>query len=67
MRGLNEEELKRVYFAEDMLKGNINRMCITDDPFEFSSAYQYAQANLNEIFNISRRRLHEREEENGTQ
>lgn len=60
MRRLNEEELKKVYFAEDMLKGNINRMCTTHEVSEFVINYNHALDYINQIRSINVKRLFEK-------
>lgn len=36
----------------DMLQGNINRMCITDNIGELRSMYMWANLRINEVFRI---------------
>ena len=41
----------------DMLKGDINRMCVTDDLKELKQSYTYALKRLNSIFEYKRKVL----------
>lgn len=43
----------------DMLKGNINRMMVTDDSKELESMYNYALRRINRIYNARRKELAE--------
>lgn len=52
----NKEEL---LFEVDMLRGNINRMCITDDEKELEDMYKYAKIRLDGIYSYSKNRVQE--------
>lgn len=43
----------------DMLKGNINRMMVTDDSKELEYMYNYALRRFNRIYNARRKELAE--------
>lgn len=45
----------------DMLKGNINRMCVTDDDVELESMQQWAKKRIDRIYSYNYQRLRERE------
>lgn len=51
-----EEMLSEV----DMLRGNINRICVSDDVEEISQMYHYALTRLEEIMKYNVRRVVER-------
>lgn len=44
----------------DMLRGNINRICVSDDVEEISQMYHYALTRLEEIMKYNVRRVVER-------
>ena len=48
---------KRTDNVADMLRGNINRMCVTDSKEELLQMYAYANIRLNEIFVENRERI----------
>lgn len=45
---------------EDMLKGNINRMCVCNDFKELDDMFSYAVKRLGKIFAFNYRRLREK-------
>ena len=47
----------------DLLKGNINRMCVTDDMMELQRMFDYARIRLNNIHSINFKRLTEEDDE----
>lgn len=51
-RYLTEKELNQIRHQEDMLKGNINRMCVTDEPYELMSMFLTANKRLKKIHDI---------------
>lgn len=57
IKNLTKEELNKIYEAEDMLKGNINRMCVTDDLIEFARMYYFAKKRIDTIFEINFERI----------
>lgn len=61
MRVLTDNELKKVYNEEDMLKGCINRMCVTDDVIECRVMYESALNRLLNIYELCDRRIIESE------
>lgn len=52
-RYLTNVELNRIRNEEDMLKGNINRMCVTDSLKELYSMYDFALKRISRIYNIN--------------
>ena len=66
-RYLTNGELKRIQNEEDMLKGNINRMCVSDDINELIKMYHYANLRIQIIFDICVDRFidDKEDEENG--
>ena len=52
-RYLTNDELNRIRNEEDMLKGNINRMCVTDSLKELFSMYDFALKRISNIYNIN--------------
>ena len=55
MRGkryLTNDELNIIRHEEDMLKGNINRMCVSDDSDELVEMYRFARLRIQKIFDI---------------
>ena len=52
-RYLTDDELNRIRNEEDMLKGNINRMCICDDIKELEDMYNWATKRLFRIYRIN--------------
>ena len=59
MRRLTKDELQKIQIEEDMLKGNINRMCVTDELGELESMRNYAISRINRIYNTNLERLSE--------
>ena len=53
MRHLTEQERKKIEFIRDMLNGNINRMCVTDDIKEFYKQADFAVRRIFKIENIA--------------
>ncbi len=53
IRSLTNDELNRIRNEEDMLKGNINRMCVTDSLKELFSMYDFALKRISKIYNIN--------------
>lgn len=54
--------LKEIFNECDMLEGNINRMCVTDDLEELLAMYAHAKCRLDLIFNGNYLRLKEEKE-----
>ena len=52
-RYLTNDELNMIQIEEDMLKGNINRMCVTDSLKELFSMYNFALKRISNIYNIN--------------
>ena len=61
MRSLTTNELQQIYNEEEMLKGCINRMCVTKDAIEFNAMYESAMLRLISIFEINLERFKESE------
>lgn len=61
MRTLTNEELQRIYIEQDMLRGNISRMCTTDDMIEFDVMCETALKRLRYIIEICDKRFLESE------
>ena len=61
MRKQTQLDLDQIYNSENMLKGCINRMCVTDDIVEFSRMYNSAISHLSNIFKVNYNRLTETE------
>lgn len=51
-RCLRDDELKTIRNEEDMLKGNVNRMCTSDNSEELIDMYGHALLRLRRIYNI---------------
>lgn len=43
----------------DMLQGNINRMCVTDDEEELLSMQEWAKTRIDRIYSLNKQRLEE--------
>ena len=52
-RCLTITERKEVEYLRDMLNGNINRMCVTDDLVELHNNATYALKEINRIIDIA--------------
>lgn len=48
---------KELTIEVDMLKGNINRMCVTDDPDELREMVYYARQRLDAIYTYNMTRV----------
>lgn len=57
MRYLTTEERKCIENECDMLKGNINRMCVADDIRELYKQADFARHRLQKIENIAKSRF----------
>lgn len=57
MRYLTEQERRHIEFERDMLKGNINRMCVTDSLEELYKQSDFAKHRILEIENIAKNRF----------
>lgn len=55
MRPIKSRE--ELYAELDMLQGNINRICVSDNKTEISSMYQFALARLEEIMKYNMLRV----------
>lgn len=51
-RYLTDDELNRIRIEEDMLKGNINRMCVCDECEELITMYRFSKLRIQTIFDI---------------
>lgn len=63
MRYLTEQERRYVENEFDMLKGNINRMCVTDDIKEFYKQADFAVRRIFKIENIAMSRFADQNKE----
>ena len=63
MRKQTQEDLNKIYHQEDMLKGNINRMCVTDNITELYRMAHFAYRRITAILEINEDRLTEEEDE----
>ena len=61
MRKQTQDDLNKIYEQIDLLKGNINRMCVTDDMMELQRMFDLARIRLNNIHSINFKRLTEGE------
>ena len=61
MGKLTQDDLKYINREEDMLKGNINRMCTTQTLEEFYQMAYWAYKRINAIATINYARLTEQE------
>lgn len=57
MRHLTEQERRHIEFERDMLNGNINRMCVTDDIEELYKQADFAVRRIFKIENIAMSRF----------
>ena len=55
---MTQQEMNIQY---DSLKGNINRMCVTDNLSEMIDMYEYAQKRLDKIYQYNKNRLLDKE------
>lgn len=55
---MTQQEMNIEY---DSLKGNINRMCVTDNLSEMIDMYEYAQERLDKIYQYNKNRLLDKE------
>lgn len=63
MRKQTAKDLAEIREQEDMLKGNINRMCVTKDMTEYIKQKNLAIYRIGVIADINYRRLTESEEQ----
>ena len=56
-RYLNDVELAKIRVEEDLLKGNINRMCVCDDYLELLHNFYFASSRLHTIFKINSKKF----------
>ena len=61
MRKQTNDDLRIIYNEKDMLEGNINRMCVTDDMDELLSMKNFAMKRIERIFQVNYERLTESE------
>ena len=59
MRSLTEEELQKIRVQEDLLQGNINRMCVTKSLSELDNMAFYARKRIETIQSINHKRFKE--------
>lgn len=63
MRYLTEQERRCVENEFDMLKGNINRMCVTDDIKELYKQSDFARHRILKIENLAKSRFSDQTKE----
>lgn len=59
-----EQKHKETMNAVDMLKGSINRMCVTDDINELNDRFTSAILDLVVLYTVNRKKLKERISQN---
>lgn len=59
-----EQKHKETMNAVDMLKGSINRMCVTDDMDELRRLLVNSMCSLSELYVVEREKLKERISQN---
>lgn len=52
-----QERLHQIRYNRDMLDGNLNRMCVTDDMCELARMRDFAMKRVNDIAVLNRERL----------
>lgn len=62
-RSLTKNERKEVEYLRDMLNGNINRMCVTDDLVELYDRAIYVLKEVNSIIDIATDRFSDQTKE----
>lgn len=63
MRYLTEQERRCIENEFDMLKGNINRMCVTDDIKELYKQSDFARHRILKIENVAKSRFTDQNKE----
>ena len=51
---------KDIDITVDMIRGNINRMCVTDDEEELIRMQQVAKKRIDDLYTVNRQRLKQR-------
>lgn len=46
---MTEKERQTIHILVDTIRGEINRMCVTDELSEFDSMYGHAKRNLDKL------------------
>lgn len=59
-----EQKHKETMNSVDMLKGSINRMCVTDDMDELRRCLTSSMCSLSELYVVNREKLRERISQN---
>lgn len=62
-RSLTKNERTEVEVLRDMINGNINRMCVTDDLVEIYDRARYALKEINNIIDIATDRFSDQTKE----
>ena len=65
MRKQTYSDLRDIRNQEDLLRGNINRMCVTDSLSELDTMAHHAIERIKIIQNINYKRLTEKEQNDG--
>lgn len=63
-RYLTDDELNKIRIQEDMLKGNLNRMCVSENSNELIEMYHFAILRIANIFDICLNKYIEESEDN---
>ena len=63
MRYLSKTDLEQIDSYLNLLQGNINRLCITDDESEYGQRCYFAMRNVSSILRITSKRFNEEGEE----
>ena len=59
-----EQKHKETMNSVDMLKGSINRMCVTDDMDELRRLLTSSMCSLSDLYVVNRKKLRERISQN---
>lgn len=57
MRAQTDNDLRIIHNEKDMLEGNINRMCVTDDCSELLAMRDFAIRRIKHIYQVNYERL----------
>lgn len=59
---MDMERHKKILNESDMMKGNINRMCVTDDEAELANMYGYAVKRAAYLYMLNLERIRSKED-----
>ena len=54
---LNNDDRRELDMQMDMIKGNLNRMCVSDTKMELDNMYNFAKKRLAYIYELNFKRL----------